>query len=60
MQQYSVDKIRNVCLIGHGHAGKTSLAEAMLLNAGVIDRLGKVADGTATTDHDPEEIRRNL
>ena len=60
MQQSSVDKIRIVCLIGHGHAGKTSLAEAMLLNAGVIDRMGKVTDGTATTDHDPEEIRRKV
>lgn len=60
MQQYSVDNIRNVCLIGHGHAGKTSLAEAMLLNAGIIDRMGKVSDGTATTDHDPEEIRRKV
>jgi len=60
MKQYPISKIRNVCLISHGGAGKTSLAEAMLYNAGVLDRLGKVVDGTTTTDSDPEEIKRKI
>jgi len=50
--------IRTVALVGHGGGGKTSLAEAMLFNSKVIDRLGKVDDGTATTDYEPEEIKR--
>ncbi len=58
MKQYPVSAIRNVCLMSHGGAGKTSLAEAMLFNTGVLDRLGKVVDGTTTTDYDPEEIKR--
>jgi len=60
MKQYPISKIRNVCLISHGGAGKTSLTEAMLYNAGVLDRLGKVVDGTTTTDSDPEEIKRKI
>lgn len=60
MKQYPISKIRNVCLMSHGGAGKTSLAEAMLYNTGVLDRLGKVTDGTTTTDYDPEEIKRKI
>ena len=60
MNQYTVDKIRNVVLMGHGGAGKTSFAEAMLFNAGAVDRLGKSADGTTTSDYDPEEIKRSI
>jgi len=60
MKDYSVSKLRNVCLLAHGGAGKTTLAEAMLYNAGVLDRFGKVADGTTTTDFDPEEIKRKI
>jgi elongation factor G len=52
--------IRNVGLFGHQGAGKTSLAEAMLVSAGAIDRLGRTADGTATTDFDPEEVKRSI
>jgi len=52
--------IRNVGLFGHQGAGKTSLAEAMLASAGAIDRMGRTTDGTATTDFDPEEIKRSI
>ena len=58
MNKYSTDKIRNVCLMGHGGAGKTSFAEAVLFNAGATDRLGKVTEGKTVTDYDPEEIKR--
>ncbi|MCL5071627.1 MAG: GTP-binding protein, partial [Actinobacteria bacterium] len=60
MKDYAMEKIRNVCLLSHGGAGKTTLAEAMLFNTGVLDRFGKVAEGTTTTDYDPEEIRRKI
>ncbi len=60
MRQFTMDRIRNVCLLGHGGSGKTSLAEAMLKFVGVTDRLGKVADGTTVTDFDPEEIKRSI
>ena len=52
--------IRNVALAAHGGCGKTTLAEAMLLNAGEIERLGKVPDGNTVMDHTPEEIKRKI
>jgi elongation factor G len=58
MKPTSPDRIRNVALISHGGAGKTSLAEAMLFDAGAIPRLGSVDAGTATLDHDPDEQKR--
>lgn len=60
MKDYTVEKLRNVCLMSHGGAGKTTLAEAMLFNTGVLDRFGKVNDGTTATDYDPEEIKRKI
>ncbi len=60
MQKYGLDKIHNTALLSHGGAGKTSLAEAMLFNAGAIGRLGKVDDGSSTSDYDPDEIKRKI
>jgi elongation factor G len=57
---YSGENIRNVAIVGHGHAGKTTLLSAMLYTAGATPRLGRVDDGTATTDHDEEEIARKM
>ncbi|MGE5328887.1 MAG: elongation factor G [Deltaproteobacteria bacterium] len=60
MKDYSTSDIRNVCLTSHGGAGKTTLTEAILFNAGAIDRMGKVMDGNTTSDFDPEEIKRQI
>ena len=60
MNTYSVDKIRNVCVMGHGGDGKTSMIESMLYLTGATDRLGKIADGNTVCDSDPEEIRRKF
>ncbi|OGO43142.1 MAG: translation elongation factor G [Chloroflexi bacterium RBG_16_58_8] len=60
MQKYGLDTIHNVMLLSHGGAGKTSLAEAMLFSAGAISRLGRVDDGSSTSDYDPDEIKRKI
>ncbi len=60
MKVYEGANIRNVALMGHGHAGKTSLASAMLYTAGATPRLGRVDDGSAITDYDDEEIARKM
>ena len=60
MADYTTENIRNITLIGHGGNGKTTLTEAMLYAAGHVDRQGKVEDGAATTDYDPEEIKRSI
>lgn len=60
MKQYSSDKIRNVAVVGHSGAGKTSLTEAMLYRAETAERLGRVVDGNTVCDFDPEEIKRKV
>ena len=60
MANYPVNKIRNVCLMGHGGDGKTSLVESLLNIAGVTDRVGKITDGNTVCDFDPEEIKRKF
>jgi elongation factor G len=57
---YSGENIRNVAIVGHGHSGKTTLLSAMLFTAGATPRLGRVDDGSATTDYDEEEIARKM
>ena len=60
MEKINTKSIRNICLLGHGGGGKTSLAEAMLYITGTIDRLGKVGDGNTASDYDSEEISRGF
>jgi elongation factor G len=55
-----IAKLRNVGVVGHGGVGKTSLVEAALFTAGAVTRLGRVDDGTTTTDFDPDEIKRKI
>ena len=52
--------LRNVCLLGHGSTGKTTLAESMLYVTGAVDRQGKVTDGNTVCDYDAEEIKRQF
>ncbi len=58
--KYNVENLRNICLLGHGGDGKTSLAEALLYYTDGTDRMGKTADGNTVCDYDPEEIARKI
>ncbi|MCG8473437.1 MAG: GTP-binding protein, partial [Desulfobacterales bacterium] len=55
----SSDKLRNVALAAHGGSGKTSLAEALIFNAGASNRLGRVEEGNTIMDYTEEEQRRS-
>lgn len=56
----AIEKTRNLGIVAHGGAGKTSLTEAILFSTGMVDRLGRVDDGTSTMDYEPEEIKRKI
>ena len=60
MKAYQTNQLRNIGVVAHGSAGKTSLVEAMLFNTGAINRLGRVEDGTTTADFHPEEIKKQV
>jgi elongation factor G len=60
MKEYTTDQIRNIALASHSSSGKTMLAEAFLFFTGATTRLGKIEDGTTTSDYDEEEIRRGI
>src|SRR5512138_2332453 len=58
MKVYDAASIRNVAVVGHSGSGKTQLVSALLFDAGMVNRLGRVDDGTTVTDFDDEEIAR--
>jgi elongation factor G len=60
MSKYTVEDIRNVALVGHGASGKTSLADALLFAARVVDRQGSVDDGSSVSDFDEEEKKQHF
>ncbi|MBC8171593.1 MAG: GTP-binding protein, partial [Anaerolineae bacterium] len=60
MKEYTTDKLRNVALVGHQGAGKTTLVEALLYNTGAINRLGKIDEKNTASDWDDEEKARGL
>jgi elongation factor G len=60
MKVYDAPNVRNVALVGHGGCGKTSLASALLYDAGAVSRLGRVDEGTTVTDFDPDEVERKI
>ncbi len=57
---YSVQNIRNVCLLGHSGSGKTTLAESLLFMTGALDRMGRIVDGNTVCDYDAEETKRQI
>ncbi len=60
MTDYKATDIRNIALVAHGGTGKTSLVEAMSFDAGLVNRLGRVDDGSTVSDFDPDEIKRKI
>ncbi|MDU2830441.1 MAG: elongation factor G [Anaerococcus sp.] len=60
MKDYKTNKLRNLALVGHSGAGKTSLTESLLYFTKAIDRVGKVADGNTVSDYEKQEIKRKI
>jgi len=60
MKVYDAPNIRNVAVVGHGGCGKTSLVSALLFDAGAVNRIGRVDEGSTVTDFDPDEIERKI
>jgi elongation factor G len=60
LKKYEISELRNVAIVGHQSSGKTSLCEAVLFNAGVINRIGKIEEGNTLMDSDSEEIKRKI
>jgi elongation factor G len=60
VKNYSTEKLRNISIIGHGGSGKTTLTESMLFYSGATQRIGRVEDGTTTTDYDADEIKKQI
>jgi elongation factor G len=60
MKNYDTSKIRNLALVGHSKAGKTSLTESLLFKTGVIDKKGKVEEGSTVSDYEAQEKKRNI
>lgn len=60
MKTYPTESIRNIVLVGHGGAGKTSLAEALLFKSGATTRVGRITEGNTVCDFDEEEIRKGI
>ena len=60
MKSYDTQNIRNICFVGHGGCGKTSLTETILFNSGAVTRIGKVNDGNTVSDYLQEEIQRKI
>ena len=60
MKVYETKQIRNVVLLGHGGAGKTTIAEAMAFVTGAISKMGKTTDGNTISDFDKEETKRGF
>ena len=58
MQNHTPEQLRNVALLSHSGAGKTSIAEALLFSTGAITRMGRIEDGNTTSDYEPEEVKR--
>ncbi len=60
MPKYGLENTQNIVFLSHGGAGKTTLSEAMLFSAGAVSRMGKVDDGSSTSDYDPDEAKRRI
>jgi len=60
MEQFAIENIRNVVMLSHSGAGKTTLGEIMMFSTGAISRLGRIEEGTTTSDYEPESIKRKI